>query len=279
MSFPNTGCATGWKSVSAAAWILRIGAAGCFIGHGAFGIITKAAWVRYFAVFGIREPWAWRLMPKVGGMDIAIGLLALFWPCRAALLWAAAWSVWTAMLRPLSGESCWEFWERAGNYGVPLALLAIVGPRGGLWSHPFRMRGRSLSGSVEWATWVLRLSVVALLAGHGGCILAEPGASFTHNVVALWAHVPATFLTGIGALEIALAAGVLVRPSAALLVGIASWKLASEGLFLFAGSPIWECIERFGSYTAPLALASMLKRVGPEDLPGPCIPSQEAFTP
>jgi hypothetical protein len=26
-------------------WILRIGVAACFIGHGAFGIITKAAWM------------------------------------------------------------------------------------------------------------------------------------------------------------------------------------------------------------------------------------------
>ena len=34
-------------------WCLRIGAAACFIGHGAFGIITKAAWLPYFAVVGI----------------------------------------------------------------------------------------------------------------------------------------------------------------------------------------------------------------------------------
>lgn len=31
-------------------WCLRIAAAGCFIGHGAFGIITKASWVPFFAV-------------------------------------------------------------------------------------------------------------------------------------------------------------------------------------------------------------------------------------
>ena len=32
-------------------WILRVGAAGCFVGHGAFGIITKSDWLRYFAGF------------------------------------------------------------------------------------------------------------------------------------------------------------------------------------------------------------------------------------
>jgi hypothetical protein len=29
-------------------WILRVAVAACFIGHGAFGIITKAAWFDAF---------------------------------------------------------------------------------------------------------------------------------------------------------------------------------------------------------------------------------------
>ena len=33
--------------------VLRIAAAMCFIGHGAFGIITKEGWLPYFAVVGI----------------------------------------------------------------------------------------------------------------------------------------------------------------------------------------------------------------------------------
>ena len=34
-------------------YTLRIAAAMCFIGHGAFGIITKPIWCNYFALFGI----------------------------------------------------------------------------------------------------------------------------------------------------------------------------------------------------------------------------------
>jgi hypothetical protein len=45
-------------SASALHWILRMACAACFVGHGAFGIITKKAWVPYFAVWGISEPWA-----------------------------------------------------------------------------------------------------------------------------------------------------------------------------------------------------------------------------
>jgi len=36
-------------------WILRVAVAACFIGHGAFGLMTKAAWVPYFTIFGIPE--------------------------------------------------------------------------------------------------------------------------------------------------------------------------------------------------------------------------------
>ena len=46
-------------------WILRVAVAACFIGHGAFGIITKAAWLPYFSIFEIPEAWAWRLVRAV----------------------------------------------------------------------------------------------------------------------------------------------------------------------------------------------------------------------
>ena len=73
---------------SAVPWILRLSLAGCYAGHGAFGVITKAAWLPFFGVLGIPAPWAWRLMPWVGICDIAIGLGVLLWPCRAFLAWA-----------------------------------------------------------------------------------------------------------------------------------------------------------------------------------------------
>jgi hypothetical protein len=72
----------------------------CFVGHGAFGSITKKAWVPYFGVWGIPELWAWRLMPVVGVVDIAIGVLVLFAPVRAVFFWGLQ----TAALRPLAGE-------------------------------------------------------------------------------------------------------------------------------------------------------------------------------
>ena len=81
-------------------WILRVAVAACFIGHGAFGVITKAAWLPYFAIFGIPEAWAWKLMPVVGAVDISVGVLTLIQPVRAVILYMAFWGFQTACLRP-----------------------------------------------------------------------------------------------------------------------------------------------------------------------------------
>jgi hypothetical protein len=56
---------------------------------------------------------------------------------------------------------------------------------------------------------------------------------------------------------------VLFVPNPALLVGIAIWKLATEALFPISGAPIWELIERGGSYAAPLALALLSAKSNP----------------
>jgi len=45
-----------------------------------------------------------------------------------------------------------------------------------------------------------------------------------------------------------------------LLLLVAAWKLATEALFPLTGAPIWEFIERGGSYAAPLALAALMAR-------------------
>ena len=62
--------------LSAVHWLLRIGVVMEFVGHGAFGLMTKAGWVPYVTVFGFSEQTAWKLMPYVGTLDI--GLFALF---------------------------------------------------------------------------------------------------------------------------------------------------------------------------------------------------------
>jgi hypothetical protein len=150
-------------------WALRIGAFGCYVGHGAFGIITKAAWLPYFAVVGIPEETAWRLMPIIGTADISLGILTLLRPMPVILLYMTVWSIWTALLRPFSGEGWWELLERAGNYGVPLAFLywSRPGPRLRDWFAVIRV-SRARTPEANRLAWILRITTATLLIGHGG---------------------------------------------------------------------------------------------------------------
>src|SRR5687768_18609937 len=97
-------------------WTLRVGAGLCFVGHGAFGIITKEAWVPFFGLVGFGRDAAFALMPAVGMVDILVGCLLVVSPRPAVLLYMTGWAIWTAALRPLTGASPFEFLERAGNY-------------------------------------------------------------------------------------------------------------------------------------------------------------------
>lgn len=236
-------------------WTLRLGAAACFIGHGAFGILTKEAWVAYFGFVGIQPDWAFRLMPVVGAVDIAMGLAVLFSPRPVVLAYMVGWGLWTAMLRPLTGESAFETLERAGNYGVPLALLLLSGvPRGWRdWLRP--APAPTASGDPAPVMRVLLVSTALLLFGHGG--LAAQGKPLLASHAAI-AGLPSTALSLVGFAEMSVALLILASPSPALLLGIAAWKLSTEALFPIAGAPVWEFIERGGSYAAPIALALLL---------------------
>ena len=103
-----TGVASRISWPGALEWTLRIGAFLCFVGHGAFGIMTKQAWLPYFAVAHIGPETAYKLMPLIGAVDVTMGCVMLLSPRPAVVYWMTLWAIWTALLRPLAGESGWE---------------------------------------------------------------------------------------------------------------------------------------------------------------------------
>ena len=240
--------------------ILLTGVAMCFIGHGAFGLMTKQGWVPYFGVVGITEPMALKLMPWVGTMDVAIGFLAFVWPSRALFAWAAFWATWTALLRPLAGQGWPEFFERTGNYGVPLAILAAVGLKGS-WSSRLPEHWPELtSHDRRRLIWTLRLAAASLLAGHATCALILQKPSLVHHYSALGIASPFSLMVAVGWFELLLAVVVLVVKSPAVFGFVCLWKFITEALFLTSGAmtPVFEVIERGGSYIVPLALVYLL---------------------
>lgn len=109
-------------------WILRVAVAGEFIGHGVFALQGKAQWAGWISdLTGVGSGQAVQLLFLVGVFDILIALIILLKPIRIALLWAAFWGFWTALVRPLVGLPFWDFIERFANWGAPLALLFILG--------------------------------------------------------------------------------------------------------------------------------------------------------
>jgi broad specificity phosphatase PhoE len=242
-------------------WILRVGAFMCFVGHGAFGVITKEAWVSYFAVVGVGRDMAYTLMPLVGLIDIGMGILMLVAPVPLVGWWMVGWAIWTASLRPLAGEPVAEALERAGNYGAPAAILLLMthGATRRLLHVGFREITEDVARRIRFA---LVIATALLLVGHGWLHLLNKPA-LVANYASVMPHDVALRLSPwLGWFEILLALIVVLRPSTALLMFIVAWKMITEGLFITAGAPIWEWVERGGSYCVPLALAVLIARRG-----------------
>ncbi|HLC51624.1 MAG TPA: hypothetical protein VJI98_00085 [Candidatus Nanoarchaeia archaeon] len=107
--------------------ILRVGIFGSFFGHGIFALQVKTSWLPYFSAVGLTEAIGARLLPLIGIIDIIVACLVLIRPFPLVLAWATIWGFWTALLRPIAGESFWDFIERWANWAAPLALLFLQG--------------------------------------------------------------------------------------------------------------------------------------------------------
>lgn len=240
--------------------ILRIACAMCFIGHGAFGIITKSVWCNYFGVFGIGESLAYQLMPVVGVIDIVFGAILLIYPIRIAAGWLVFWGLFTAMLRPLSAESFAEFLERAGNYGAPIVLMLMaytnISDRKNLWFQKLEPADTFDKTQVATIVQTLQWTGFLLLVGHGWLnLMAKPG--LVNQYASLGFENPVHVARLVGAFEIAGAASLVVAPLRSAILFLFAWKVVSETQYPVHG--FFEWVERAGSYAALLALWIVLK--------------------
>ncbi|GAB2688906.1 hypothetical protein GCM10027037_09410 [Mucilaginibacter koreensis] len=234
-------------------FVLRLAVAMCFIGHGAFGIITKPVWCNYFAVFGIGKTMAYQLMPWVGAADVAFGIIMLVYPMRIVPLWLVCWGLVTASLRPLSGEPFAEFLERAGNFGAPLALLLLCGGGKSIkgWFSLINPIGPWAQNNSRQVQWCLKAVVFLLLLGHGWLnLIAKPGLISQYQAIGFNNSVQTAYWVGIA--EIAAAGMVWFDELNTLLFIFFIWKMLSE--LFYPHYELFEFIERGGSYGSILAL-------------------------
>lgn len=107
-------------------WVLRIGVAGEFIGHGLLAIGGKTDWVKWISqMIHVSTPTATTLLLLIGIFDLVVALIVLIRPIKWILLWAVFWGFWTALVRPLVGVGWLDFVERSANWAAPLALFYL----------------------------------------------------------------------------------------------------------------------------------------------------------
>jgi hypothetical protein len=241
-------------------WFFRLALYAEFVGHGAFGVMTKQAWVPYFTLFGFPEAWAWRLMPVVGSIDITLGLLALIAPTRAGLLYMSCWGFFTALLRPLAGEGGWEFLERSYNFGVPFLMLWVhsTGTTAPSWFTVLTEVPRITVARAERAQWALRGIMAGMLIGHGafGLLMGKPNLLRFYDAAgfSIFGVPLPTLSAALGGFEMLLGVLCLWATSSAFFLFVCAWKLGTEGLYVPAQAygAWWEVLERGSSYAAPL---------------------------
>jgi len=253
---PNTRQTLAWKLH----WVLRIALCCEFMGHGAFGVLRKEAWIPYFQLFGIPAAWAWHLLPVVGSVDIALGTLVLVAPIRAALLYMSIWGLFTALLRPLAGQGWWEFFERSYNFGVPLFMLWMhgCGTTVTSWLAVITTVPRVTRTWASRAQWFLRGMMASMLIGHGGygLVMGKSQLLQMYAAAGLGAiGVPLPMVSAwIGGFEMLLGVLCLWVNVVPFFLFVCAWKLGTEWLFVpaHASGAWWEVMERGGSYAAPV---------------------------
>jgi len=272
-------------------WILRIGTAMNFMAHGLWGILGRESWNAYFLVANIGPEAARPLAFQIGLADFTAGVMILLFPLRALLLYMIIWGAWTALLRPLSGDPWWHWFERAGNYGVPLALMIMIGFGEDIKDMFSKARLPEMTENrIKVMKWTLRLTLAGFMIAHGG-FAAIDGVEGKGYLVGHWASVglpgplmgPEAFLTITGIFEISLGILVLIRPFPPLILFIMVWKIFTELLFTTSGLPASEhhpyfniisTVERGGMFAGPLALFVLLVYKIPglaESVPTPLI--------
>ena len=108
--------------------------------------------------------------------------------------------------------------------------------------------------------WVLRIAVAGEFIGHG--VFALQGKKDWIGWFAQFgvsdAGLPVKLLFFIGLLDIALAVLILIKPIRIALLWMVFWGFWTALLRPLVGMPIWDFIERWANWGAPLALLLMV---------------------
>lgn len=109
--------------------------------------------------------------------------------------------------------------------------------------------------------WILRVSVFGEFVGHGVFALQGKQAwiGWIQQLTGADAGLAAQLLFVVGLLDLAVALIVLVRPISFVLLWATFWGFWTALVRPLVGEPIWDFIERWANWGAPLVLYYILK--------------------
>ncbi len=105
-------------------------------------------------------------------------------------------------------------------------------------------------------TWVLRIAVAGEFLGHGVFALQgkQQWIGWIGEMLGTDPVTSGTILTLVGIMDILVALFVLVKPIRIVLLWAALWGFWTALVRPLVGEPIWDFIERWANWGAPLAL-------------------------
>lgn len=112
------------------------------------------------------------------------------------------------------------------------------------------------------AIWALRIGVAGEFLGHG--VLALQGKADWLGWFAKFGisdpSMASLLLTLVGIMDVLVALIVLFKPIKPILLWAVFWGFFTALIRPFVGQPIWDFIERFANWGAPLALLFLLAK-------------------
>ncbi len=104
--------------------------------------------------------------------------------------------------------------------------------------------------------WVLRIAIAGEFLGHGIFALQgkEAWIGWFEKLAGIGPELASQILPLIGAMDVAVAIIVLVKPFRVVLLWAVAWGFWTALLRPLVGEPVWDFVERSANWGAPLAL-------------------------
>ena len=110
-------------------------------------------------------------------------------------------------------------------------------------------------------SWILRIAVAGEFLGHG--VFALQGKpqwiSWISQLTGSSDILAAKLLMAVGLLDILVAVIVLIKPLKPVLIWAVFWGFWTALVRPLVGEPVWDFVERWANWGAPLALLLLLK--------------------